>query len=96
MQDFKIAPRFPGQDGKGRKAEDKSELCGRWKENGGCELDRDFVISELDPFNGKMTSRNFFDFMQTACLASCGWAQRKESLSIDKVEVRLGLTGTQS
>ena len=29
-------PRFPRPDGKPRPVEDKTELCGRWKENDGC------------------------------------------------------------
>ena len=54
----------------------RSELCGGWAEAGGCALDEDFVISSLDPRNGRMPSREFFRFMQTACLASCGWADK--------------------
>ena len=57
--------------------EDKSELCARWEENGGCALDRDFVISELDPWNGNIPNREFFDFMQMSCPASCGWADQR-------------------
>ena len=75
-EEFEIQPRFPGPDGRARPVEDRSELCGRWAEAGGCDLDKDFVISELDPRNGRMPSREFFSFMQTACLASCGWADK--------------------
>ena len=75
-------PRFPGPDGKARPAEDKSELCGRWAENDGCALDHHFQISEADPGNGKIENRNFFDFMQGACMKSCGWAE--ESGCVDE------------
>ena len=81
-QDYEIQPRFPGPDGKARAAEDRSEFCGKWKENGGCRLDEDFFISKLDPGNGRMPNREFFDFMQSACLDTCGWAEKERRLVI--------------
>ena len=82
-QDHEMLPRFPGPDSRARPVEDKSELCGKWKENGGCDLDRDFSITKLDTWEGtNLTSqsnanREFFHFMQTSCLATCGWADRR-------------------
>ena len=69
-------PRFPRPDGKPRPVEDKTELCGRWKDNDGCALDHHFQISEADKGNGKIENRNFFDFMQITCMDSCGWAEK--------------------
>ena len=75
-QPFRQEPRFPRQDGNPRPADDKSELCGRWKDNDGCALDHHFQISQADKGNGKIENRNMFDFMQTACMASCGLAAK--------------------
>ena len=62
--------------GKARPVEDRSELCPKWAEAGGCALDTHFNISSLNPESGQMGSREFFHFMQTACLLSCGWADK--------------------
>ena len=70
-------PRFPAKNGKARKCEDRSKLCGKWKSKDGCRLDVDITISKLDPFNGKVLSANLFDFMQTACPQTCGWCGQK-------------------
>ena len=67
--------RFPKSE-RARKVEDKTELCGRWKDNDGCALDHHFQISEADKGNGKIENRNFFDFMQITCMDSCGWAEK--------------------
>ena len=69
-------PRFPRPDKTPRPVEDKTELCGRWKDNDGCALDHHFQISEADKGNGKIENRNFFDFMQMTCMDSCGWAEK--------------------
>lgn len=72
-------PRFPVGNILGREArpcEDKHEMCSRWKDNGGCALDQDFVISELGG-NGRVTSGDMFGFMEAACPASCGWCGEK-------------------
>ena len=34
---------------------------------------------------GHMGSREFFDFMQTTCLASCGWADKERVLQICRI-----------
>eukprot|EP00092_Neocalanus_flemingeri_P019183 GFUD01020782.1.p1 GENE.GFUD01020782.1~~GFUD01020782.1.p1 ORF type:complete len:726 (+),score=150.54 GFUD01020782.1:33-2210(+) len=70
-------PRFPARNGRARQAEDKSDQCRKWRNNDGCSLDKDIVISEVDPNNGKVLSKVLYDFMQGACLKSCGWARRK-------------------
>jgi len=69
-------PRFP-RNGRARPVDDLSKECRKWKSNGGCSLDKDFVISKQDPLNGKILSKMMFDFMQGACLKSCGWDGRK-------------------
>merc|ERR1711963_1393873 len=69
---LKQEPRFPKPGRKPRKCQDASKLCGKWKNNGGCDLDKDIVISEEDPWNGLVESKTMFDFMQTACPQTCG------------------------
>jgi len=71
-------PRFP-QRGKARRVDDIAgrKECRKWKENEGCALDKDLVISELDEDNGRVISKVLFDFMQGACLSTCGWTGRK-------------------
>ena len=84
-QDYETQPRFPGPDGKARPVEDKSEMCGRWKENGGCALNSDgFNSTEFYYFNSSFPffeetspNRGFFNFMQMSCLATCGWADMR-------------------
>ena len=39
-------PRFPARKGSSRRCEDRSEFCGKWKEEGGCRLDLDIEISK--------------------------------------------------
>ena len=68
---LKQEARFP-KGRKPRKCEDASKLCRKWKTNGGCDLDKDIVISEDDPYNGQVESKTLFDFMQTACPQTCG------------------------
>eukprot|EP00092_Neocalanus_flemingeri_P000634 GFUD01000676.1.p1 GENE.GFUD01000676.1~~GFUD01000676.1.p1 ORF type:complete len:571 (-),score=137.70 GFUD01000676.1:32-1744(-) len=70
-------PRFLGRNGRARQVKDKSDKCRRWKDNEGCSLDKDVVISKLDPWNGKILSKVLFDFMQGACMKTCNWAGRK-------------------
>ena len=65
-------PRFPSKSGGSRQCEDRSDLCAKWKDNGGCRQDIDIVISKYDPVNGRVTSRSLFDLMQTACPKTCG------------------------
>jgi len=67
---LKQEARFP-KGRKPRKCQDASKLCRKWKTNGGCDLDKDIVISEDDPYNGKVESKTLFDFMQTACPQTC-------------------------
>eukprot|EP00091_Calanus_sinicus_P019522 TRINITY_DN4932_c0_g1_i5.p1 TRINITY_DN4932_c0_g1~~TRINITY_DN4932_c0_g1_i5.p1 ORF type:complete len:448 (+),score=93.77 TRINITY_DN4932_c0_g1_i5:138-1481(+) len=71
------APRFPGRNGKARPVEDKSDQCRKWRANDGCSLDKDLVISQHDPGNGRVISKVLFDFMQGACSKTCGWTGRK-------------------
>ena len=67
--------RFP-QSGRPRTVEDKTELCSRWRRNGGCRLDKHFTISEEDDlFFGEVFSRDMFDFMQRSCAKTCGWVE---------------------
>ena len=70
-------PRFPGLDGGARPVEDRHELCTVWKDNGGCDLDKNFIISEVDPYNGQVSSWEMFEFMSITCLKTCGWAESK-------------------
>ena len=70
-------PRFPLKNGKAREVEDKSDQCRKWRDNDGCSLDKDLVISKHDPSNGRVISKVLFDFMQGACLKTCGWTGRK-------------------
>eukprot|EP00092_Neocalanus_flemingeri_P037709 GFUD01041055.1.p1 GENE.GFUD01041055.1~~GFUD01041055.1.p1 ORF type:complete len:698 (+),score=145.05 GFUD01041055.1:85-2178(+) len=72
-------PRFPVGNkpgGEARRCSDKHELCTRWKDNGGCALDQNFVISEEDG-NGRVSSADMFGFMQGACAESCEWCGSK-------------------
>ena len=57
--------------------EDKSELCSKWRRNDACRLDKHFLISDKDdnPYNGKVYSRDMFDFMQKSCAETCGWVE---------------------
>ena len=68
------APRYP-QPGVGgpRECQDKHSLCGKWKEEGGCRLDKEFILSEVDPWNSLVYSKQLFAFMATTCMATCGW-----------------------
>ena len=68
---LKQKPRFPKGSKRPRKCQDQSKLCRKWKTNGGCALDRDIIISEEDPWNGRVGSKVMFDFMQTACPQTC-------------------------
>ena len=85
------APRFPQPGGAPRLVEDHSPLCPRWRRGGGCRLDEDVQISELDPSNGLVYSKVMFDFMVTACLDTCGWAGDKVKCSqkLSKYLVRM-------
>ena len=79
------APRFPHASGRPRPVEDRTPLCSRWKEHGGCDLDRDFVLNGTNQGLGqvgfvKVTSWEMFHFMQRACLGSCGWTNNKVSI----------------
>jgi len=71
-------PRFP-QNGRARRVTDvaNKKECRKWKKNDGCSLDKDLIISELDTGNGRVISKVLFDFMQGACLSTCGWTGRK-------------------
>jgi len=70
-------PRYSASNGQAREVEDKSKLCQKWKNNDGCRLDKDLLISKLDPHNGIVRSKVLFDFMQGACLKTCGWAKKE-------------------
>jgi len=70
-------PRFPARNGKARQVDDKSRDCGKWRKNDGCRLDKDIAISKYDPSNGRVISKVLYDFMQGACLKTCGWTGRK-------------------
>ena len=70
-------PRFPLPDGSPRPVEDKHDLCARWKENGGCDLDKDIIFDEEDPHNAIVRSHELFEFMQVTCPATCGWTGDK-------------------
>ena len=74
-QDLAQPPRFPkpGRSKGPRSVEDKSDHCRQWKRAGACELDRDFLLVEDDPYS-QVSSRDIFDFMQKACPATCAWA----------------------
>ena len=84
-QDYETQPRFPGPDGRARPVEDKSEMCGRWKENGGCALNSEgfnsieyyYFNSSFPFFEETSPNRGFFNFMQMSCLATCGWADMR-------------------
>merc|ERR1719305_415180 len=69
-ESLKQKPRFP-KGSKPRKCQDASKLCRKWKSNGGCDLDKDIIISKEDPYNGVVESKTMFDFMQTACPQTC-------------------------
>ena len=77
------APRFPHASGRPRPVEDRTPLCSRWKEHGGCDLDRDFAFNgtnngHSDDFGTDwVTSWSMFSFMQQACMGSCGWTNNK-------------------
>ena len=79
------APRFPDASGSPRSVEDRTPLCSRWKEHGGCDMDRDFVFNgtnagHTDDFGSDtVTSWTMFSFMQQACMGSCGWTNNKVS-----------------
>ena len=77
-QEVTVAPRFP-KNGVSRPVEDraKPKFCKRWKENDGCKLDRDVIISEVDPINGIVYSFEMFEFMIESCLDTCGWATER-------------------
>jgi len=71
------AARFPKPDGSVRKVEDKTSFCRKWKRNGGCDLDKEHIFSEKDPNNGRIQSPEMFEFMQSSCMDTCGWADNK-------------------
>ena len=77
FQNTTQAARFPKPDGSVRKVEDKTSFCRKWKRNGGCDLDKDHFFSERDPLNGRIRSFDMFEFMQSSCMDSCGWAENK-------------------
>jgi len=81
-RETKQEPRFRNRQGKPWKCEDKTDLCRKWKENQGCRLDVDIVLSELDPLNGIVESKTLFDFMQTSCPDTCGWC--RDSYCVDE------------
>ena len=87
------APRFPQSGGAPRPVEDRSPLCPRWRRGGGCRLDEDIKISELDPANGLVYSKVMFDFMVTACLDTCGWAGDKVVFSMKQFHYMVRTTG---
>ena len=66
--------RFP-QSGRPRRVENKSELCSRWRKNGGCRLDKHFFITEEEEELTKVLSGDMFDFMQRSCAKTCGWVE---------------------
>ena len=71
-------PRYPQPGGGGpRECEDKHNLCSKWKEEGGCRLDKEFILSEVDPWNSLVYSKQLFAFMATTCMATCGWCDNK-------------------
>jgi len=63
-------PRFPAIEGGARECQDKHQLCGHWKNNGACDLDRTYYIAGDDP-NGEIDSKRMFDFTNSACLSTC-------------------------
>ena len=72
------APRYPHPERGGpRDCQDKHALCSRWKKEGGCQLDKEVTLSEADPWNSLVTSKQLFDFMQMACMSTCGWCGEK-------------------
>ena len=72
------APRYPHPErGGARDCEDKHELCSRWKSEGGCQLDKEVTLSEADPWNSMIISKQLFDFMQITCISTCGWCGNK-------------------
>ena len=72
------APRYPHPEhGGARDCQDKHDLCSRWKNEGGCQLDKEVTLSEVDPWNSQVTSKMLFDFMQMACMNTCGWCEEK-------------------
>ena len=72
-------PRF-ARNGRPRLVDDKSNDCKKWPTNDGCSLDKDLVISKLDPDNGRVISKVLFYFMQGVFLKTCGWTGRKECI----------------
>jgi serine protease 27 len=72
-------PRYPDPEkGGARPCDDRTPLCqSRWKGAGGCDLDQNVILSDLDKWNSEVSSRDLFNFMQTTCLASCGWCGAK-------------------
>lgn len=72
------SPRYPHpEQGGPRDCQDKHDLCSRWKNEGGCQLDKEVTLSESDPWNSLVTSKQLFDFMQMACMTTCGWCGEK-------------------
>jgi hypothetical protein len=63
-----------------RPCEDRHQLCRKWKDQGACELDRHFFVSEKDPLNGQVVSQEMFQFMAAACPAMCGFCGKKVSI----------------
>ena len=70
-------PRYPDTTGAARPVRDRSVFCSRWRENGGCRLDENIIISVDDPHNGVVESWEMFEFMSLVCLDTCGWAGDK-------------------
>ena len=74
-------PRFLGNNDLARKCEDRSELCEKWKQNGGCRLDKDIVIrgkceekKQLDWFSS--SGLKIFD-VKMGCTSSKHQQERK-------------------
>ena len=74
---LKQKPRFINKE-KPHRCQDQTQLCSKWKANGGCDLDKHVEISLEDPWNGLVESKLLFDFMQTACPATCDLCKDQE------------------
>ena len=74
-----MTTRFPNANGVTRTVEDRTKFCKRWKDNDGCRLDTDVIISDIDPNNGIVHSFEMFEFMMESCMDTCGWANERVS-----------------
>ena len=90
-------PRFPDTTGNPRPVEDRTSFCSRWKEHGGCYLDRNFGFNGTnagysnDFGTDMVTSWEMFSFMQKACMGTCGWDNNKVNRASSKLLKILGI-----